>query len=163
MDVRTTVRPPRHAKAADLPALAERDMLTCYAEALDCPPLTPKAVLVAGDTFVQIDGVSPDEDLFVIPISWPDVLPEDASAHLARDAFALSLVRTDRPGARTVLLFCSPPALRSARAEIGRIAGPGIELALVDLGQEWHERLIEAGRPAGRHRAPSTGTATTRR
>lgn len=159
MDVTTAARPPRHAHAADLPALAERDMLTVYAARVDVPPLAPKTVRLDSGQFVQIDGVSPDEDLFVIPISHQGMLPEDAGAHLARDVFSLSLVTASRPGARAVLLFASEPARDSARSLIGGLDREnGILLDAVDLGLEWNERLIEASRPAGRHREGGTPT-----
>lgn len=148
------VRPPRHAHPADLPALAERDMLTVYAEFADVPPLAPRVVGLQGGQSVQIDGVSPDEDLFVIPISQQGPLPHDAAAHLARDIFALSLATSDRPQARAVLLFACGLARASAGALIGDLS-QGVSLEVVDLGREWIERLVEAGRPAGRHRAPS--------
>ncbi|MBW3085195.1 hypothetical protein KEM60_01392 [Austwickia sp. TVS 96-490-7B] len=164
MDVTTTTRPPRHAHLADLPALAERDMLTLYAAHLDVPPLAPKAVRVEGGQCLQIDGVSLDEDLFVIPISHQGMMPDDANAHLARDVFSLSLVTSSRPGARAVLLFASSAALESARGMIGGLGrDSGITLDLVDLGQEWTERLVEAHRPAGRHRAVTEEAQTRRR
>ena len=148
-----TVRPPRHAHPADLPALAERDMMTVYAAAVDVPPLAPKVVRLADGTSVQIDGVSPDEDLFVVPISHQGRLPEDAAAHLARDVFVLSLAISGRPQATAVLLFASEAARDSAPGLIGGLGeDSGITLETVDLGQEWTERLVEASRPAGRHR-----------
>lgn len=156
MDLAVTVRPPRHARPEDLPTLAERDMLTAFAARLDTPPLAPKAVRLArdGDTVIQIDGVSPDEDLFVIPNSHPGSLPEGLAPYLARDVFSLSLVTAERPGARAVLLFASPVARQCAESLVGAMAkDAGIDLEDVDLGLEWTERLIEATRPAGRHRA----------
>lgn len=155
MDVTTTVRPPRHAHSADLPALAERDMLTVYAAALGKPPLAPRTVHLEDGQFVQIDGVSPDEDLFVIPISHQGRLPEDATADLARDIFCLSLAASERPGSRAVLLFACRAARDSARLAVGGLGRhERIRLDVVDLGLEWSERLIEMARPAGRHRSP---------
>lgn len=147
----STVRPPRHAHPADLPALAERDMLTVYAAAIDVPPLAPRVVRLQGGESVQIDGVSPDEDLLVIPVSHQGPLPQDAAAHLARDVFALSLVTATRPEARSVLLFACDQARTSAGTLLGGL-GSAVAVELVDLGPEWTERLIEASRPAGRHR-----------
>lgn len=155
------VRPPRHAHPAALPALAERDMLTVFAAAIDVPPLAPRVVRLQGGQSVQIDGVSPDEDLFVIPVSHQGALPEDAAAHLARDVFALSLATSSRPAARAVLLFACTAARDSATTLLGGL-GVGVEVALVDLGPEWTERLIEASRPAGRHRAAQPAPAANR-
>lgn len=154
MDVTTTARPPRHANPADLPALAERDMLTLYSARLDVPPLAPKAVALSGGQFVQVDGVSGDEMLFVVPNAHQGMLPEDAAAHLARDLFSLSLATASRPGARAVLLFACERARDSAQTLLGGLGRDNdVRLDVVDLGQEWTERLIEASRPAGRHRA----------
>lgn len=159
MDARL-VRPPRHAHPADLPALAERDMLTAYAAAIDVPPLAARVVPLQGGQSVQIDGVSPDEDLFVVPVSHQGALPDDAAAHLARDLFALSLATSSRPDARAVLLFASAEARDSAGALMGGLGG-SVHLELVDLGQEWTERLVEATRPRGRHRAATTPAAAS--
>lgn len=152
----SSVRPPRHVHPAELPALAERDMLTVYAATIDVPPLAPRVVDLQGGQSVQIDGVSPDEDLFVIPSAHQGPLPQDAAAYLARDLFALSLATGTRPHARTVLLFASQEARDSAAALLGEL-GDGVSLEVVDLGAEWTERLIEAARPAGRHRARAAG------
>ncbi|GAB79352.1 hypothetical protein SAMN05421595_3106 [Austwickia chelonae] len=148
------VRPPRHVHPSLLPAMAERDMLTVFAAGQDVPPLAPRTVRLEGDQIVQVDGVSPDEDLFVIPISYQGVLPEDAGAHLARDMFTLSLVASAHPGSRAVLLFACEEARDSAKALVGGLDRRGeISLEVVDLGVEWRERLVEGVRPAGRHRA----------
>lgn len=149
-----SVRPPRHAHPADLLTIAERDMLTLYAAALDVPPLAPRVVALDGGGSMQVDGASADEDLFVIPIAHQGPLPEDTAAHLARDVFALSLATATRPHARAVLLFACARARQSAQELVERLGGSqSLELAVVDLGQEWTERLVEATRPAGRHRA----------
>ncbi len=154
MDVTAIVRPPRHAHPADLPGLAEHDMLTMYAAAADTAPLTPKDIDLRDGTTVRIDGVSGAEDLFVVPVCHVGPLPSDAGSPLARDVFALATVLSERPGARAVLLFACSQARDDARELVGPLTlQTGIALESVDLGAEWNERLIEIARPAGRHRA----------
>lgn len=154
MDVTAIVRPPRHAHPADLPGLAERDMLTMYAAVADTCPLTSKDVSLLDGTTVRVDGVSGAEDLFVIPVCHVGPLPSDAGPHLARDVFSLATVLAERPGAHAVLLFACPQARDDARELVGALTlQTGIALESVDLGAAWNERLIEIARPAGRPRA----------
>ncbi len=160
MDVTAIVRPPRHAHPEDLPGLAEADMLTMFASNTDRCPLTPRSVSLADGAFVQIDGVSGDEDLFVIPLSHQGSLPADAGTHLARDVFSLAAVTAERPQSQAILLFACAQARDDARDLVGILARDcGIGFEVVDLGLEWTERLSEASRPAGRHRAETVRSA----
>ncbi len=162
MDVTAIVRPPRHARPEDLPGLAEADMLTMFASNTDRCPLTPRSVSLADGAFVQIDGVSGDEDLFVIPLSHQGSLPADAGTHLARDVFSLAAVTAERPQSEGILLFACAQARDDARDMVGLLArdcGIGFEVVDLGLGLEWTERLGEASRPVGRHRAESVRSA----
>lgn len=99
-------------------------------------PLEPKSLTLAGGARVDVDGVAPNETVFVEAFAHQGRMRGSQPKKVAQDALKLITLRREHPGARLVLAFADSLAAASVTGKgwlAEALASWKIEIVVVDL------------------------------
>lgn len=105
--------------------------------------LAPKSLFMAEGARVDVDGVAPDESVFVEVFAHCGPMKGGQRHKIDSDALKLITLAQSRP-ARLILAFCDDDAARSVTGKSWRTEALrtwGIEVVVVDLDPEMKNRI----------------------
>lgn len=125
---------------------AEDVILQQAAAALGVRLLAPTNHQLPDGVHVEIDGVSPDRQVFVEAYARQGRLKGAQLKKVGQDILKLSLIRrTCGTEVRTVIVLASPEAEQSIRGWLRYAADVfGVELLVVEIEEVWRERIRAA-------------------
>ncbi len=136
--------PLKHLSDSAIQRLAEIEMLRIFGRQLALPSLAPTKVVVGGGATIHVDGVDEDATIFVEAYARQGKLVGAQKKKIAQDILKLSILRSQRPAARLILLFADEAAKDSITGWVKSAAVTHeIEFRTVDLGEEWRTRIIK--------------------